>query len=154
MKNKAGITFVSHLRKKTSYNKGYNALPGVLASNENKESKSMSRMAPLNVKIPQELREKLQEKALDYEMSYSEYVRELLERRIDKDEQMSALFRLLSDKAQDSGTCSGSGTQTDNAILMEILLLVRLIAGTDKQTNAKTYMRMHGIEQWNGKIKS
>ena len=62
----------------------------------------MSRMAPLNVKIPQELREKLQEKALDYEMSYSEYVRELLERRIDKDEQMSALFRLLSDKAQDS----------------------------------------------------
>ena len=70
MKNKAGITFVSHLRKKTSYNKGYNALPGVLASNENKESKSMSRMAPLNVKIPQELREKLQEKALDYEMSY------------------------------------------------------------------------------------
>ena len=106
----------------------------------------MSRMAPLNVKIPQELREKLQEKALDYEMSYSEYVRELLERRIDKDEQMSALFRLLSDKAQDTGPV----VQTDNTILVEMLLLIRLMAGTEKQSNAKAYMKMYGLEPWVG----
>ena len=110
----------------------------------------MSRMAPLNVKIPQELREKLLEKAFDYEMSYSEYVRELLERRMEKDDQMAAIVRLLSNKTQDTD----SGTQTDNAILMEILLLVRLMAGTDKQSSAKAYMKMHGLEQWDGKRKS
>ena len=107
----------------------------------------MSRMAPLNVKIPQELREKLQEKALDYEMSYSEYVRELLERRIDKDEQMSALCRLLSEKAEDTG----SGVQTDNTILIEMLLLIRLMAGKEKQNDARTYMKIYGLEPWVGK---
>ena len=147
MKNKTGITFVSHLSRKTSYNKGCNALPCVLASHENKESKNMSRMAPLNVKIPQELREKLQEKALDYEMSYSEYVRELLERRIDKDEQMSALCRLLSEKAEDTG----SGVQTDNTILIEMLLLIRLMAGKEKQNDARAYMKIYGLEPWVGK---
>lgn len=107
----------------------------------------MSRMAPLNVKIPQELREKLQEKALDYDMSYSEYVRELLERRIDKDEQMSALFRLLSEKVEDTGT----GVQTDNTILIEMLLLIRLMAGKEKQNDARTYMKIYGLEPWVGK---
>ncbi len=98
----------------------------------------MARMVPLNAKVSLEFREKLQQLAMEQDVSYSEYVRELLERKIEKEDHLSALIRLLE----------ASDFDKTKSVLVELLLLMRVVAGADKQRTVKAQLIRLGIEPW------
>lgn len=99
----------------------------------------MARMVPLPVKIKEELLHELQDRAATLEMpSFSEYIRLLLTKNAEQENQMSAMIRMIEEIDFDK----------NKSILIEILLLMRLMSTTTNNSVVKNEMAKLGIEPW------
>lgn len=95
-------------------------------------------MVPLPVKVPPDLLEKLQERAADTGQVFSPYVRGLLTDRLQADDRNEALMRLIE----------STDFEKNRSILIELLLLVRMLAGNERTKIVDSMLLKLGIEKW------
>lgn len=95
-------------------------------------------MVPLAVKVPLDLLEKLHERAANTNQVFSPYVRGLLQDRMQADERNEALMRLIE----------STDFEKNRSILIELLLLVRMLAGNERTKVVDGMLFKLGVEKW------